>query len=750
MKPLTITRATVASSRCDPVQWSSNSQLSINNNSQITLLDPQLPLIHRSVYAIPQKESQNKALDPRGLFNVSTPVHTDVLQVWPTRQADDFLLDEGKQPFAFGGIGEPMITDHMWSPVTPDTRDCSLGVLLNTGELFILERNTTTYESYKIKHNFFHVLAAFAGLDDEQPADRRRISVLQLEGVLVRSFAFGTSISSEFQHPLVGVILESNALAVFALHGQLPRLAVIWFHDEKISRHLWAQATSSDGGLTIAVAAVLATDNSVHICRLNQEKNGEFTAEEPKCIRASSRFAVSKLQWHNNLLIAVAANELLVFEVDFQTGRVETTSVPINYPYLSSGVLIGSTSLGVKLTVSYETGRFLSYIYSNYTLNQDQTPNQLTEFVARSLYKFQLANSRQSAIESNKNEDGEVTKPFLNNTVEGNFYLHGVSTNANGVVSLVYRIAPKNVLNYTIMSKYDFSIAFFILNDLYPQSEALLPPVGTSLSHINSLWMKKYSDIPVFPKLISEDKAAEVNTFVLEILKFKDDNFADVLTTQLDNLAAANLDFTHFLRAQVSENLGLRSLQVLYNFNLISLKSLELLQTKVPDHTELASLVERIITEQASIKRAISDHVMNCVLTYIQQAGIDLTSELDKYVAITCFHLSLSAQFGSHDYIPKEASIEIATDFVTETFRVTSSTLANDDEADLAFSSSSHKWSRCGLTRLPLLDLQNNADELRLFNYIRWKPEWENTQILNGLLSIKHCIFTGNKIYLRD
>ena len=73
MKPLVISRATVASSRCDPAQWSSNLQLAINSGSQITLLDPQVPLIHQSVYAIPDQETQNKSLDPK--VPPSTPIY---------------------------------------------------------------------------------------------------------------------------------------------------------------------------------------------------------------------------------------------------------------------------------------------------------------------------------------------------------------------------------------------------------------------------------------------------------------------------------------------------------------------------------------------------------------------------------------------------------------------------------------------------------------------------------------------------
>ena len=41
--------------------------------------------------------------------------------------------------------------------------------------------------------------------------------------------------------------------------------------------------------------------------------------------------------------------------------------------------------------------------------------------------------------------------------VEGNFINYCTRLNSNGLVSMIYRIYPKNVLNYTILSKFEFN-----------------------------------------------------------------------------------------------------------------------------------------------------------------------------------------------------------------------------------------------------------------------------------------------------
>lgn len=750
MKPLVISRATVASSRCDPAQWSSNLQLAINNGSQITLLDPQLPLIHQSVYTIPDKETQNKSLDPKGLFNISTPIHPDILEEWPIHRLNLFLLDDGTEPFSIGGIGEPIITGHMWSPIRSETRDCLLGILLNTGELLILERATTTKESYYIKHCFLDVLSWQNGIVSDPSADDTKIPVNIYQALRVRSFAFGTFLSANSSDSILGAILEDNTLAVHTLQDPLPRIALFQFPShETIIKHVWAHTFERISSMP-AVAAVLSSTNAIYLCRINGDLNGAIVAEAPQCIKEPSRFMVSKAEWHKNLLVVVTTNELVVYHVEVSSGHVTATSINTNYPVIAAGMVVGGDLQTTHITIAYETGKILSFCLSGGSLRSENPPSQLSDFVTRSLYKFQLANSRPAAIDANKNEDLEATKPFLNDTVEGNFYLYGLSTNANGIVSLVYRIAPKNVLNYTILSKYDFDIAFFPLGTLYEGPTLDAPLTDTSLSKINSMWMKNYAELPTFPKLIGEDKNSEVDDFVRQLVEFKGKYFVDILTTQLGVTTPAN-SFKDYLRLHVSENVGLQSFQVLFMFNIICSKSIELLVSKVPDHSELLALAERITTEQASIKKVIADHVMNSVLTYIQEKNLVLTSELDKYLAITFYHLSLSAQFGSNKHIPTEATVTIATEFVTESFSVSSVTAAETDEGELALSTTGHKWSRCCLTRLPLLELQSKADELRYFNYIIRKDEWKDTLVLGDLLQcIQHCIFTGNKIYRRD
>lgn len=745
MKPLVISRATVASSRCDPAQWSSNLQLAINSGSQITLLDPQLPLIHQSVYSIPDKETQNKSLDPKGLFNISTPIHPDILEEWPIHRLNLFLLDDGTEPFSLGGIGEPIITAHMWSPIRLETRDCLLGILLNTGELFILERATTTKESYHIKHCFFDVLSWQNGVVSDPSADDTKIPVLLYQALRVRSFAFGTCSSPNSSDSILGAILEDNTLAVHTLQDQLPRIALFEFPShETITKHVWADTSKTS---LLAVAAVLTSTNAIYLCHVN---NGNAIAGAPERIKELNRFMVSKIEWHKSMLVVVTTGELLVYHVDFSSGQVTSASINTNYPVIAAGVVVGGDLQTTHMTIAYETGKVLSFRLSGGSLQSEDPPSQLSDFVIRSLYKFQLTNSRPAAIEANRNEDLEATKPYLNDTVEGNFYVYGLSTNANGIVSLVYRIAPKNVLNYTILSKYDFNIAFFSLDTLHEGSISDVPLMDTSLSKINSLWMKKYAELPTFPKLIGENKDLEVDEFVRQLVEFRGKYFVDILTARLGVTTRAG-SFKDYLRLHVSENAGLQGFQLLFIFNTICSKSIELLVSKVPDHSELLALAERITTEQASIKKVIADHFMNSVLTYIQEESLVLDSDLDKYLAITFYHLSLSAQFGSDKHIPKDATVTIATEFVTESFSASSVTATEADEGELALSTTGHKWSRCCLTRLPLLELECKADELRYFNYIIRKDEWNDTTILGDLLQcIQHCIFTGNKIYRRD
>ncbi|CUM66359.1 uncharacterized protein PRCAT00004023001 [Priceomyces carsonii] len=755
IKDLILQRVDASSSIHDPFQCSENLQIAINNGSQLTILDPKLPLLHQSINSV----NDIKVLDPKGIFTPNTILYPEALDSLPLRSFNRVVVETLDEGFNFSGINEPMITSQKWSPVDPYSRDCLLGVLFNTCELLIFERANNHPDQYTVKYNLFDQLILQLHLES---SDSTEIFVTndQLEYLRIKSFDFTLITSSMESILLLSVISNNGTLMIYKLGIDSSLQVLSSFQtNQNVVKHQWSEWRENDGKIT-SYLSLICSDNSVSFVTADFDiKTDHIAILIPQTIIKKSRFLISQVKWictrFDVILIVTSTDSLKIIYINDIIDQKVLVQRLSNFNFISS-IISCHTNEILTLIIGFENGEFESFILDlkKKILSSKQLNKLLSNFVSKSLYKFQLTNSSRDEQElmevKMENEisspsitpkpPSDLTRPYLSQIVEGDFTLCGMSLSSRGIISIVYKIVPKNVMNYTILSKSELHIGFLhaaeLCNDSEPETKL------TSIQFINQLWLTNYKNIAAFPKLLG-DKQEEISKFVFNILAFKEENLIDIdkLSLIIDN-NAINSNFTSYLLQNFNNNVGLKKLQILYNFNLVLLGSLKIL--KQYDNEDCNKLLTKLHNEQEQIDHLISKHLSKIILNYIHEKTHD---EYDKFLAISHF-----LQLGAPDEdqykksLPESSEISVQTKFFQETFKATIDDI--NTEQVLIKSTSDHHWSRCKLTLLPLLEMTNNIDELNKFNYVPGLVCTNGNAFTNQLRrSINYCIITGNKTY---
>lgn len=750
IKNIPIGRANVAGGITDPLQWSENLQLAINNGSQLTILDPKLPLIHQSITSSNYGDGSSSftMLDPKKLFDISIILDSESIDSLNLRNLDNIIIESANENFSFGRITEPLITSHYWSPLSPTSKDCYLGVLFNTSELLILQRSNLRPSNYAVKINVFQELLSKLHLPEESfSGGEISMNYEQYLSLKVQSFRFNQITSNNEARLFLSLGLANNSISICELYTGLPVLLNINI-GEAIFKHSWSpwyiKAEKYHSYLVVTTPT-----NSVILYELTFDLNSNsIDSSEPVCLQKSSRFLISQCDFHqvgNTMLLMITnTQKLKVFTIDTMKNIREA-----NHDLSTSSLVTGTFDVTenesiLDINIAFETGQFelVQFDLKTGKLQPKVPHNSLTKFVSKNLHKYQLYNSKQHDVEESENN---ATTPFLSNVVEGNFINYCTRLNSNGLVSIIYRIYPKNVLNYTILSKFEFNIGFIPIRELYSQVEGNKLSC-TSLSYLNQLWFNKYNEIPKFPKLISDNNQDEINTFNESIQSFKANNFIDIKDVVID---ISNIeDFRKYLMINFIENATIKNLQYLFNFNTIVLKSLGILTSRFPDLDNLSEVSRHIDHEQKQIEKIIIKHLCKLIISFVNQNNPQITSKLDQFIVINYYLIMSETDTKFESKFPIDAEIKLSTRFFEESFRVSINDIIEDDTTDMVTSTTNHKWSRCKLTFLPILELKNKVDELKMFNYIIYEHMPEESWMANTLMeTLDFCIYSGNKKY---
>lgn len=750
IKNIPIGRANVATGITDPLQWSENLQLAVNNGSQLTILDPKLPLIHQSITSSNYGDGSSSftILDPKKLFDINSILDSESIDSLNLRNLDNIIIESTNEKFSFGRITEPLITSHYWSPLNHTSKDCYLGVLFNTSELLIFQRSNLRPSNYAVKINVFQELLSKLHLPEESfSSGEISMNYEQYLSLKVQSFRFNQITSNNEARLFLSLGLSNNSISICELSTGLPVFLNIEI-GETIFKQSWSPwYTKNDNYHSYLVVTTSA--NSVILYELTFDLNSDsINISEAICLQKGSRFLISQCGFHlvgNTMLLMITnTQKLKVFTIDTMENIREA-----NHDFHISSLVTGTFNVTEKegtldINIAFETGQFelVQFDLKTGKLQAKVPHNSLTKFVSKNLHKYQLYNSKQHDVEESENN---ATTPFLSNVVEGNFINYCTRLNSNGLVSIIYRIYPKNVLNYTILSKFEFNIGFIPIRELFSQVEGNKLSC-TSLSYLNQLWFNKYKEIPKFPKLISDNKEEEIKTFSESIQSFKANNFIGIsdIVIDINNIA----DFRKYLIVNFIQSATIKSLQYLFNFNTIVLKSLSILTSRFPDLDDLSKVNRHIDNEQKQIEKIIMKHLCKLIISFVSQNNLEISSKLDQFIVINYYLVMSEIDTIFESKLPKDAEIKLSTRFFEESFRISINDIIEDDTTEMITSTTNHKWSRCKLTFLPILELKNKVDELKIFNYIIYENMPEGSWMTNTLMeTLDFCIYSGNKKY---
>ncbi|KAF3989888.1 hypothetical protein FT663_02458 [Candidozyma haemuli var. vulneris] len=718
-KPIVIGRAIAETGLLEPVQCSENSQVAINNSDHITVLDPKLPLLHNWLNTGAPSSSNKNVIDPNGLYDVKSVFNISELESLGLQIFSRLLIEDGEDRFAFGRIAEPCITAHAWSPMVDGTKDCYLGVLLNTGEVLVLKRLSQDAEHYSVLFRSFTCLLDHLSIPQHRLTAEGDIIISNSESLELKitSFAFAKGADGV---SYISLAHMNGHISIHHLASGLPEISRIDAGGTVVK-----QSVSTDS----SKLALLRSDNSVITISLDQD----FKVKgEPSSAKQSSRFLVSHLKFLSpEILIITDTREL---HLSYGSRKSQ-----IKLPHIStiSGLSFGIKNSGYTVFLSYETGHLLSVDVSNDGQCSLLASSQAwTTFVNRGLNQFQ-----QACIREQNKAHSNVFKTFLNDKIEGNFIVHGSNLTPNGCFVVAYSVAPKNVIHHEIRSKAEIRVGLIHSSEL-DQSLVTSAVHGTSLSQIHGSLIQDAQKFPTVDFQTSTAGEEALKDFVSSVFEWKLHHFGVPEKVTLNIKKRKTLKDT--IIACFQQDKSVQQLQKLLTFNIAMMNSVEALISSRENSKVLDEALSAIKKEQSFIRSQLSTHIRQIVITHMD-LGL-FSSHSDKFIYLTSFKSLPTERQQNASRIPKEVTMTESTDIVTETFKVRLDQAVDEQFVTYAISESGHSWRRCDLTLLPILSLTNKCDELGQFVYASSSDQLEG---LSSALQadLAYCIYSGNRIF---
>lgn len=736
IKSLLIRRAKVNAPITDPIQISKNLQIAINNGTNITILDPKLPTIHKSI--INMGNESGNLLDPQELYDVTNIMNLEFIETLGIRNLDNLMIEDIDGPFTLSRLYEPLVSSHKWSFIDPNTRDCYLGVLLTTSELIILKRNSLDPGDYKAAFMVFHNLLdqLYLPIENLSADGDVIVSKDQFNSLTVDAFEFSQVVNADGQFiDLLCIVNHNRDVSIYYLQAGLPQ-AVTTKAVKDYIKITWVPWTSM-GGKQSSLILLTSTQNEVDVLHLSYDPHSEhFEVVGIKPVLQKSRFLITNVSTINfqrsEFIIVVQTNFIKLFKIELNGVTKLSNQSQLSSSCNPAGVnCFISDEKRLIIDISYENGTFQRFEFRDSQLQPSKSPKLLNSFVDRSIYAYQQNESK--ADEETTDDNIPLTGKFVN--------LGTKLIDQSGMLLLIHKTVAK-AINYTIPSLQQYVVSWIPINSLGVNFIPKLDSNATSLAQINSIWFTKYSEIPPVPRLVQENNVvADISNFVSVIAKFKSENFKQI-SQHIDNdtyQAASSLQ--QAISTNVHANPAIKNLMLLFNFNVTYLKSLNTLLSKAANNDELKKTIEDIKNEQTTIEDQIRSFFISTTLNYLDTVDISLDT-FDQFLVMNYF-LLLGKQKQSPK-IPSSAKIVLTTPFLSESF-----TTSLGQKIDPTINSdSNHRWSRCALTMFPLIDLVNKRDELHTHNYIAYNYDLDPNSIAHTLLTTQNfCLYTGNKTY---
>lgn len=737
VRDLVIQRANAAGSHLDPVQWSDNLQLSINNGTQLTILDPKLPFFDKELV----KEIDGvKLLDPRALFSINHILHAEVVGSLPIRRFNNVTVETLDEPFHLRYLNEPMITSYKWTSLDPRSRNNCLVVLFNTGEIILLQRESVFTDKYSVMCAVADHLILDLQLNAQEKANEvTAASTLDYLSLKIACFDIH---KDENETLYLSLITNSGILVIYEIVPRHQTLKLITTYSTGITNVIklrcspWIKKKSN--------IALVLSDNSIQLASVSQNQ-----VSSPREISSRTRFLHGQSEWYFTdapILVSTFTGMVSVSKIgnnplsaDYNVGSfVNVASIVGN---------IQNNNNNIDLLLSFEDGNFDSLVIDSNTLQITKSTihRTLNEYVRKSLYSFQLENS---AAEDDDKGDGDDSTPstsngvassvggakYLSQVIEGSFVNCGTKLSSSGILAVVFKILPKNMLYYETTVKSVLRVALINLPEFATDNNSV-----TSVASLNNLWFKSLTNIPVVPERCTLEAYRK---FVSLAESFKASTFPKIEDIKFD-ASIKGSDLSTYILHGLHRNQRVKQLQILINYNSILINAIKNSEFSLDE--ELSTLTKSLANESSEIKSVLEKLVIKIIFKFISDSQFPLSNSIDKFVVIK--YIQKINQNNPGFEVPQHAEITIETKFFRELF--TASLQDMDVDQNMVESTSNHKWTQCQLTNLPLLQLHSRKDELNIYNYILEDKNLMEDESMTSLLlqNVQYCYVTGNKAY---
>lgn len=719
LKSITVQRSTVGNGILEPVQTSENLQIAINNSDHLTILEPKLPLLHQAVSSVTVNEKNQKFIDANELYDVCTIFHVETLLLLGLQIFSRILIEDGESHFNFTRIVEPAIVGHKWSPLEASSRDCYLGVLLSTGEVLVLKRDSLDTSEYVVKHRSFTCILDQMNIPQERLTPEGDIVLLneQYLELKVTSFEF-CKVANELA---ISLAHESGNISIHKLEPGLPLLES-FDTGGLVVKQLWnTQCT---------VLYYALNDNSVHMCPI--DTTGRLLSP-PASIKSPSRFMISQLNFSTAGNRLVLVDTTTIYFLD-DNGTIASHKLP--YRSTTSSLPIIESALNSSVLIAYESGQMCVAQLKGEGVVVGDAPSAWQTFVDKTLYKYQVLISKERSKVSSP-----VFLNFLSDSIEGNFCNFGTQLMANGTLVTVYSLSPRNTIHHETNSKMEFSISFLPVKEIEPDFEAVPEPASTSLCKLNSFFINNMDIIPIVSRATVERKPGALKDFVDAVNIWKNKLCGDVQSVDLKFELTGSLEDD--LIQNFRDNPTVSKLQVLFTANASVLKTLHALNAPGNSSTKLDDLIMLLATEQDATSQKLRRHLASIFIKYSNENSLDYDDDFDKFLLLT-YQIILGEEKGR--YVASRVRITVSTQICTETFEVSAEGNVDSEFLKYLNSTSDHKWPRCDLTFLPILDLTSKSDELELHNYSVYKDLGSKLFTI-AFDKLDYCVYSGNRTF---
>lgn len=724
IKTINAKRATVGAGVLEPVRTSQNLQIAINNSDHLTIIEPKLPILHQCLDAS-TKQGQN-AISSAALYDVQTIFYIENLEALGFQIFSRILIEDGELSFHFGRIADPMIVGHSWSPIDKSTRDCYLGVLLNTGEVLVLKRDSLDASNYSVHFRSFTSLLDQMRLPPERLTLEGDIilSRKQFEELKITDYLFG---QNQQGNMVLSLAHESGEVTLHAL-----------------AEGLSLKQRFEAGGHVVKLCFsdthfyYVLNDNSVWECELNSEETAKSL---PVQLKGALRFLVSQLRSEGEYLFVADTTSLSAFKLGT---LVTSIALPFRTVIVSLNALRIENAL--KLLLSYESSQFCVADFDGNRLELYTDITGWKTYVNKILLRQQLVAAKEQSKAPSK-----VFQPYLNDSVEFNFANFGTNILVGtGLIATVYCLSPHNVINNVIKSKMEFNVSFTPVSDILLNTANIEIPnkLTSSITDLNSFYIRTGSQLLSLPKTSNGASESAPADFINSVKSWKATLFDYTLdgVKKLPIEERSSLELS--LQANFRDHQKIKSLQERYTFNVMFERTLKALSSTGGLSNELSNELLELASEQDAIGHIIRVHLALIILTYANSAGSsEFSTPFDRFMLLT-YYLLLKhngVEFSSKS-LPQTATCTISTDLCTESFQVSKDDVPDVDFLKFAVSTTDHRWPRCDMTFLPILNLINKSDELEHHNYLI--PTDIDSSLVEALFKvIDYCIYTGNRTF---